>query len=209
MAELEVSNNKPQMENYKILRDEQARLENHRMNVLISSVSISSLAALLSLFSKNEISPFLLFLIFLITMIWGLSMYKSLSSQIMKTITYNMLYHEKEANTSWLRDSIGFVQKNPPLKKWLKQFTHIFTMMMIASVIMATNQIYLDIYKLNAWSLNSLKYILILVLIIIEFILWFQAVIKYDQYLKYIDLWQQQKSLKSEPIIDSTQPKNQ
>lgn len=192
---------KPLPDQYKNLRDEQSRLEGHRLSILISSSSITALSAVISQVSKDPLLQLILQIVLLISLIWGLSMYKSLSSQIFKAITYNITYIECDIDNKWLHDSMSFADKHPPVKKWVKQWTHIFTLLSLLALLLTIysfrSAILYDNKKImEATHLSIWWYLVPLgILQVIELRMWAIGVFKFDEYDSYLTNW---KNIKNE-----------
>lgn len=186
---------------YKNLRDEQSRLEGQRMNILISSTSITAISAVISQITKDPLLQLILQILLLISLIWGLSMYKSLSSQIFKTITYNIIYLENGLDNKWLQDSMTFADKYPPIGKKLKKWTHIFTLLSALSFLLTVfvfrTAILFDKSLIEAKTHVSIWWYLapLAIIQVIEVIMCFIGVFQYDQYSSYLKKWRTIKSI--------------
>lgn len=180
---------------YKNLRDEQSRLETQRLNIMFSSSAITAITVIVSQVTTEKILPSVLQVLLLISLIWGLSMYKSLSSQIFKTITYNVLFIENSFANKWLSESMEFSTKYPPIGKLIKKWTHIFTLLTIVSILLTA----LVIYNIETNAQEELKsklhisplyyYIGLGILQVVEIGMCFAGVFRYDKYEKYKTLW--------------------
>lgn len=188
-------------EQYKNLRDEQARLEGQRLNIMVSTSSITAISAVLSQIAANPLLQLMLHILLLVSLIWGLSMYKSLSSQIFKAITYNVVFLEKDMTHQWLQDSMTFADKFPPVRKWVKKWTHIFTLLSVLSALLTVyvfrSVIYFDQYFIEEKTHVSIWWYLtpLVILQIVEFWMCFNGVFRYDLYNIYLKKWKEIKSV--------------
>lgn len=178
-------------EQYKDLREEQSRLENQRLNILFSSSAITAIAAVISQITEDKILLSILQILLLITLIWGLSMYKSLSFQIFKTIAYNVKYIEKDMKNQWLKDSMKFADNYPTMQKCLKQWTHLFTLLTILSVILSVS-IICNISEIkNVTKVPTSVYLSFIgILQCVEIYMCIIGVFHYDNYDKYLENWE-------------------
>ncbi len=179
---------------YKNLREEQAKLESQRLTILFSSSTFTALSAVISQVTKDHFLSLLLQLFLLISLIWGLSMYKSLSSQIFKTITYNIKYLEKSLKNKWLEDSMKFADKFPPVPRFLKKWTHVFTLLTIMSIIftwiVCKSTIANSTFIKSQTNISPWMFVCLLLLFqVIEVYMCIKGVFYFDHFHNYIKNW--------------------